>query len=507
MSASDLLVADHVSKRFAGVTALADVSFDVREAEIHAICGENGAGKSTLIKILSGQFPPDSYDGQIRFRGRPVVFRHVREAEAAGIAVIHQELALVESLSVAENLFLGRLPQRRGRIDWTQTFTRATEVLSRVASQIDPQARVSDLGMGQKQLVEISRALSRRPRLLILDEPTAALGTDETAVLAENLSRLREQGVSSIYISHKLTEILAIADRVTVLRDGSSVRTQSVAGLTADALIHQMVGRELREVFPPRGGHPTGGVALALEDLGVQDRRRGAARLRNISLTVRQGEILGIGGLMGAGRSELVMHLYGLWGRRIEGTVTLDGAPYARPSPRRSLSRGLMLVSEDRQRYGLIALQTVDNNLSLSSQQVTFWPGWIDRTAERLRNTHIMETLGLRTDCRELAVRQLSGGNQQKVVVGRGLLASPRVILLDEPTRGIDVGAKRELYDETRRLAAAGKAIVWVSSELPELMGLSDRIAIMRDGAIAHVFERQEFDATRLMAAATGQTR
>ena len=260
MNRQVLLAAEGVSKDFGGVAALRDVSFDVRDGEIHAICGENGAGKSTLIKLLSGQFSPGSYTGQLRFQGEPVVFRNVREAEAAGIAVIHQEMALVESLSVAENLFLGRLPQRAGRIDWPRMLASAREVLDRLGADLDPEMRVADLGMGQKQLVEITRALSRNPRLLILDEPTAALGEEEVEVLSEHLDRLRCQGVSAVYISHKLGEILALADRVTVLRDGSSVRTQEVAELTPDALIEQMVGRELREVYPPRGTHGRGDI-------------------------------------------------------------------------------------------------------------------------------------------------------------------------------------------------------------------------------------------------------
>ena len=506
MNGRVLLAAESVSKHFGGVTALRDVSFDVREGEVHAICGENGAGKSTLIKLLSGQFSPGSYTGQLRFRGEPVVFRNVREAEAAGIAVIHQELALVESLSVAENLFLGRLPQRAGRIDWPCMLASAREVLERVGAELDPEMRVADLGMGQKQLVEITRALSRNPRLLILDEPTAALGEEKVETLSEHLDRLRRQGVSAIYISHKLGEILALADRVTVLRDGSSIRTQEVAGLTPEVLIEQMVGRELREVYPSRGTHRNGEVALCLEGVSARTERPGAPQLRNISLSVRRGEILGIGGLMGAGRTELVTHLYGLWGQRLSGTVTLNGDSYARPSPRRSLSRGMMLVTEDRQRWGLVALRTVDQNLSLSSHEAISSWGWVARSAEQARNSAVMEKLNLRSDRRVLAARQLSGGNQQKVVVGRGLLSAPQVILLDEPTRGIDVGAKRELYDEVRRLAADGKAILWVSSELPELMGMSDRIAMMRAGAVAGLFEGPQFDARCLMAAATGQT-
>ncbi|MEE3372153.1 MAG: sugar ABC transporter ATP-binding protein [Planctomycetota bacterium] len=505
MNGRVLLAAERVSKHFGGVVALQDVSFDVREGEIHAICGENGAGKSTLIKLLSGQFKPGSYTGQLRFRGEPIVFRDVRDAEAAGIAVIHQELALVESLSVAENLFLGRLPQRAGRIDWPSMLASAREVLERVGADLDPEMRVADLGMGQKQLVEITRALSRQPRLLILDEPTAALGEEEVETLTEHLDRLRRQGVAAIYISHKLGEILALADRVTVLRDGSSVRTQDVAELTPEVLIEQMVGRELREVYPPRGEHRVGGETLCLEGLSARAERPGAPQLRNISLSVRRGEIVGIGGLMGAGRTELVSHLYGLWGQRLSGTVTLNGRSYRRPSPRRSLARGMMLVTEDRQRWGLVAARTVDENLSLSSHEAISKWGWVSRSAEQARNSAVMRKLNLRSDRRLLAARQLSGGNQQKVVVGRGLLSAPDVILLDEPTRGIDVSAKRELYEEVRRLAAEGKAILWVSSELPELMGMSDRIAMMRAGAVAGLFEGPQFDARCLMAAATGQ--
>lgn len=500
-----LLQADQISKRFGGIAALTDVRFDVRPGEIHAVCGENGAGKSTLIRILSGQYPTGTYTGEIRWSGQPVELHGVRDAESLGIAVVHQELALVESLTVAENVFLGNLPQRGWRIHWAEMIRRAHELLDEFRVPIDPAAVVGKLGMGQKQLVEIARALAQRPQLLILDEPTAALTGSEITILLSALRTLRAQGRSCIYISHKLDEVRAIADRVTVLRDGRTVGTTPREEATIPLLIQQMVGREIQDIYPRREARPAGDVLLEVRQLSAVANGRQRARLDGISLAARAGAVVGIGGLMGAGRSELLMHLFGLWGRRTGGQVLIRGVPCPPATPTESLRRGLMLVTEDRKRLGLIADESVKHNLSLSSlRSVTRW-GRLDHAEERRRNAAIAAKLGIRSSALEQSVRQLSGGNQQKVVLGRGLLTDPAIVLLDEPTRGIDVGAKRELYGEINRLVQEGKAVVLVSSDLPELMGMCDEIIMLYEGRVSGRFSARPFDQNALMAAATHQ--
>lgn len=501
-----LLEARHITKRFGGTAALRDVNFTVARGEIHALCGENGAGKSTLIRVLSGYYPWHSYEGELLWYGRPLRLSGVRAGEQAGMAVIHQELTLVSQLSVAENLFLGKLPQRGGLWDWPATIRRARAMLARFGVSIDPQAQVGDLGIAQQQLVEIARALAREPQLLILDEPTAALSASEVDLLMDALRRLRDEGVSCIYISHKLDEVQSIADRITVLRDGQSIITAPRGDLSTGDLIRHMVGRELTGLYPQRGDVRWGAAALRLEHLSAHSRSVRSVRLHNITFAVQAGEILGLGGLMGAGRSELLMHLYGLWGERTAGDVWLNAARYDAPRPRQSLRRGLMLVTEDRKRFGLVPGQSTHHNVSLSSLPAVSRGGWIDAAAEHRRNTAMLRRSRFRALSDQLAVERLSGGNQQKVVLARGLLCQPKVVLLDEPTRGVDVGARREIYEHMQQLADDGAAILWVSSELPELMGICDRILMMRSGTIVGRFPRKKgFDASRLMACATGQ--
>lgn len=500
-----VLQAERVSKRFGGVVALADVNFAIQPGEIHAVCGENGAGKSTLIRILSGQYPVGSYTGQIHWSGQPVRFQGVRDAERLGIAVVHQELALIESLTVAENVFLGNLPRHGWRIHWAEVIRRTDQLLREFRVPINPAAIVGKLGMGQKQLVEIARALAQPPRLLILDEPTAALTGSEVSLLLSALRTLRDQGTSCVYISHKLDEVKAIADRVTVLRDGRTVSTMSAADATIPLIIRDMVGREIQEVYPRRTVGPVGDVLLEIRGVSATAAGRQRARLDEISLTARAGEIVGIGGLMGAGRSERLMHVFGLWGKRTAGEILVRGSSYPVATPAESLRRGLLLVTEDRKRFGLVAGESVDRNLSLSSlRAVTRW-GRVDRLRERQRNSTIGGTLGIRSPSPDQSVRQLSGGNQQKVVLGRGLLTNPAIVLLDEPTRGVDVGAKCELYGEIHRLVRDGKAVVLVSSELAELMGMCDRIIILHEGRVSGRFDAGPFDQNALMAAATNQ--
>ncbi len=499
-----ILRAQNITKRFPGVTALKDVSFDLREGEIHALCGENGAGKSTLIKLLSGIHPHGSYEGSFDVNGEEAKFATIKDAEKAGLAVIYQELALVEEMTVAENIFLGREPRRWGAfIDWPRMYREAQALLNRFKVDLDPAAPVRTLGVGQKQLVEIIKALAKDSKILILDEPTAALAEHEVLILLDILRDLRQRGIASIYISHKLDEVFGIADRITVLRDGSTVGTSNAADTSKAEVIRHMVGRELGDLFPRRTSQP-GEVILRIDSLSVADAETGSTRLHDVSFELRAGEVLGIGGLMGAGRTELLMHLFGAWGRHVSGSVQLNGKSLSGLTPETIIQRGLVLASEDRRRYGLHLEQEIGFNLSLSSLASVVRGGFIQRNAEIRRNQSMFDSLRVKATGLEAIVGKLSGGNQQKVVLGKALLTEPTIILLDEPTRGIDVGAKLEIYEIINQLTAAGKAVILVSSELPELIGMSDRILMLNSGRIGGAFSRAEATQEKLMAAAMG---
>jgi D-xylose transport system ATP-binding protein len=504
VSAPVVLAARNVVKKFGGVVALAGVSFELRAGEVHALCGENGAGKSTLIKLMAGVHVAGSYEGEIFIDGQPARFRATRDAERAGIAIIHQELALFAEMSVAENLLLGALPRRGWLVDWDEAHARARALLAEWGIVLDPAAPVGSLGVGQQQLVEIARALARKPRVLVLDEPTAALSRHEIDTLLDIVRRLRAEGVACVYISHKLDEVFAVADRITVLRDGAAQGTFDAAGLDAGEVIRLMVGRRIEDLYPRRQSTP-GRTLLAVEDLSVSPARGAAPLLRHISLDVRAGEVLGIGGLMGAGRSELLLHLCGLWGVRTAGSVRLEGAAAAPHTPRVALAAGVALVTEDRKRYGLVLERGVSFNLTLSSLAPLCRGPFIDGDRERGVARASVADLRIKAADLDSAVATLSGGNQQKVVLGKALLTQPRVLLLDEPTRGIDVGAKLEVYELINRLTAAGCAIVLVSSELGELLGMSDRIVMLHEGTVGGVFSRGEATQERLLAAAMGR--
>ncbi len=499
-----ILHADSITKRFPGVTALKDVSFDLREGEIHALCGENGAGKSTLIKLLSGIHPHGSYEGRFEVNDVEARFETIKDAEKAGLAVIYQELALVEEMTVAENIFLGREPRRWGAfIDWPRMHREAQALLDRFKVDLDPAAPVRTLGVGQKQLVEIVKALAKDSKILILDEPTAALAEHEVLILLDILRDLRKRGIASIYISHKLDEVFSIADRVTVLRDGTTICTQSAANTNKNEVIRHMVGRELGDLFPRRTSEP-GEVILRVDSLAVADTESGTTKLHDISFELCAGEVLGIGGLMGAGRTELLMHLFGAWGRGVSGSLQLRGEPLGGLTPETIIQKGLVLASEDRRRYGLHLEHEIGFNLSLSSLSSVTRGGFIQRNTEIRRNQGIFESLRVKAPGLEAIVGKLSGGNQQKVVLGKALLTEPSVILLDEPTRGIDVGAKLEIYEIINQLTSEGKAVILVSSELPELIGMSDRILMLNSGRIGGSFTRAEATQEKLMAAAMG---
>lgn len=504
MSREPVLTTRRLSKRFGGVRALSNVDFDLRAGEVHALCGENGAGKSTLIKLLGGIHPYGSYEGEITVFGKSALFHSSRDAEHAGISVIYQELALVPEMTVAENLLLGSAPQRYGLIDWNAVYARAKAILDEARIDLDPTIPVAELGVGRRQQIEIAKAIGKKSKILILDEPTAALTEQEVAVLLDLVRHYRQAGGSCVYISHRLDEVFQVADRITVLRDGRSIATLETAETNQRDVIRQMVGRQIEDLFPRRQTR-RGALVLRVKQLTVAPAPRAAPALHDVTFDVHAGEVFGIGGLMGAGRTELLMHLVGAWGHRTAGTVELEGK--AIPStPEHAIQCGVALVSEDRKRYGLILDASIGYHLSLSSLgRFTSW-GMIDAPREHREAQKVFDSLRIKARDLEAPVGSLSGGNQQRVVLGKALLTEPKVLLLDEPTRGIDVAAKIEVYELINRLTADGKAVVLVSSELPELMKMSDRVVMLHEGRIAGAFERDDMTQERLLAAALGKS-
>ena len=493
----------HIVKTFPGVRALDDVDFTVARGEIHAICGENGAGKSTLMKVLSGVHPHGTYEGEIVFDGRECAFSDIKSSEAAGIAIIHQELALSPYLSIAENIFLGNERSRWGVIDGHRTNARAQEIMAEVGLDEKPSTRIQDIGVGKQQLVEIAKALVKNARLLILDEPTAALNDDDSAHLLDLMRRLRSQGITCIMISHKLNEIRAVADSTTIIRDGKTITTLDMhrrGGVEESEIIRHMVGRPLDNRYPEH--EPTiGGEALRIEDWTVLhpvDPGRRVVDGANIAL--RHGEIVGLAGLMGAGRTELAMSLFGrAYGRDISGRVFKDGREIEIGSVASAIRHGLAYVSEDRKRYGLNLIESIRRNMSSAAPWRFSSRGVLDLHEERRAVAELSAQMNVRAPTIESPVGGLSGGNQQKVVLGKWVATEPDVLILDEPTRGIDVGAKYEIYTIINRLADAGKAVLVISSELPELLGICDRIYTLSAGRITADIDRQDADQEILM--------
>ncbi|WP_188195825.1 multiple monosaccharide ABC transporter ATP-binding protein [Nonomuraea sp. SYSU D8015] len=491
-----------ITKTFPGVKALQDVNLSVRRGEIHAICGENGAGKSTLMKVLSGVYPHGEYEGEITFEGKRCEFSGIRDSEHAGIVIIHQELALSPQLSIAENIFLGNERAKRGLIDWNRTNYEADELMKRVGLRENPTTPISDIGVGKQQLVEIAKALSKEVKLLILDEPTAALNDDDSAHLLDLLRGLRDEGITCVIISHKLNEVIAIADAVTIIRDGRTIETLEMASgqVTEDRIISGMVGRALDNRFPPH--EPTiGEEALRIEDWTVYSPSQPDRKVVDgASLTLRRGEIVGLAGLMGAGRTELAMSVFGrTYGVHISGKIFKDGKPVEIRNVQDAIKYGIAYATEDRKRYGLNLIEDIKRNISAAGLKGLAKRGWVNEHEEYRVAEQFHKSMNIKAPSVDAVVGKLSGGNQQKVVLSKWILTEPDVLILDEPTRGIDVGAKYEIYTIINRLADQGKAVLVISSELPELLGLCDRIYTLSEGRITGEVPRQEATQERLM--------
>ena len=502
---SHILEMEHIVKEFPGVRALDDVTFQVEKGEIHALVGENGAGKSTLMKVLSGIHPHGSYSGRILFDGKEVSFRQIRDSEESGIAIINQELALCKNMNVAESVFLGQEIHGKNKlIDWNHTYSKCKEFLEKVNLDISPDTKIINLGVGQQQLVEIAKALSKNVRLLILDEPTAPLTDDECENLMEILRDLKSHGVSCIYISHKLDEVFEIADHITVLRDGKTIVTKATEEMTKQDLIAYMVGRKLEQMFP-RVEHTPGKVLMEVKDWTIgHPEIRGKNVIDHVSFSVREGEILGIAGLMGAGRTELMMSILGEYGVYESGTIAIDGKEVRIKSSGDAIAAGLGYMSEDRKHYGLVLRQDIKFNIAMASFREYAKNGFIDFNRLIADEGRYIDSLGVKTTGLEQPVQNLSGGNQQKVVLAKWLLKNPRVLVMDEPTRGIDVGAKVEIYNIMNELVSRGVGIVMISSELQEVLGMSDRVLVMHEGTIAAELDYKEATQEKVMYYATG---
>jgi putative multiple sugar transport system ATP-binding protein len=491
-----------ITKTFPGVTALQDVNLTVRRGEIHAVCGENGAGKSTLMKVLSGVYPHGSYAGDITFDGQPCQFYDIRHSERLGIVIIHQELALCPNLSIAENIFLGNERAGRGVVNWNRTYSEAAELLARVGLRENPATLAMDLGVGKQQLVEIAKALSKRVRLLILDEPTAALNDEDSAHLLDLLRGLRDQGITCVIISHKLNEIAAIADSTTILRDGRTIETLDMASdtVTEDRIIAGMVGRDLEHRFPAHEA-TIGEELLRIEDWTVHSpTQHGRVVVSGASLSLRRGEIVALAGLMGAGRTELAMSVFGRsYGIGISGRVYKDGREIHLRNVGDAIKHGIAYATEDRKRYGLNLIDDITRNVSAAALGKLATRGWIHDNEEYRVAEWFRVSMNIKAPNVSATTGKLSGGNQQKVVLSKWLFTDADVLILDEPTRGIDVGAKYEIYSIINQMADQGKAVLVISSELPELLGICDRIYAMSAGRITGQVTRADATPERLM--------
>lgn len=496
----------NVTKRFPGITALSDVSFSIRRGEIHGICGENGAGKSTLMKILSGVYPWGSYEGQVIYDGHELKLtdRAIHQATEEGIAIVYQELTLVPSITVGENIYLGKEPVEYGVINWDKLYADTQQVLEKYHLDVPARGIVRHLGVGKMQMTEIAKALAENAKVLILDEPTSALSEAEIEQLMEILQGLREHGVTCIYISHKLDEFFRITDSVTILRDGKTVLTKPTRELNLESLVSNMVGREMKERFP-KGNRKPGEVIFEVEDLHALDPNDPTYEvIKGVTFNLRRGEILGIAGLMGSGRTELVTTLFGEYGKINRGRIKMEGREITVRNARQAMQQGISLVPEDRKRYGLVLIQSILRNISLANlDQFASWFR-IDDTAELKVSTDFAKSLAIKASNLNARVDSLSGGNQQKVVISKWLMSQPKVLIMDDPTRGIDVGTKFEIYKIMNELSEKGIAIIMISSELEEVLGMSDRVMVMHEDHSVGTLDIAEATQEKIMALATG---
>jgi D-xylose transport system ATP-binding protein len=496
-----LLQMRNVVKAFPGARALDGVSFDLYPGEVHALVGENGAGKSTLIKILAGVYT--DYAGELLIEGEPRRFLNPHDAREAGVAVVFQELSLVPGLTVGENIFLGREPSRFGVVEWTKVYAEAENLLRELGLAIDPRTLTGTLGTGQQQMVEIAKALSHRARILILDEPTAALTATEAESLFTILTNLARQGTGIIYVSHRLEEVFRLSRRITVLRDGQDLGTKATSELDEQQVIARMVGREVSQLFPSNQRTP-GQVALEVRHLSAEDINvRGRLAVDDVSFSVRRGEVLGIAGLVGSGRTELLTAIFGATPGRVSGEILIAGEAVKITEPAQAIAQGIGFLTEDRKRSGLVLDQTVLANMTLTALRRLSRSLFTDESREIASAGPLFEELRVKAGSMFVVTATLSGGNQQKVVLAKWLLNETRVLFLDEPTRGIDIGAKQEIYGMIGDLARAGLAIVLVSSELPEVLGLSDRVLVMRHGCVTGEFTREQATPEAVMRCAT----
>ncbi|MDH7484756.1 MAG: sugar ABC transporter ATP-binding protein [Anaerolineae bacterium] len=494
----NLLELKGISKSFPGVQALDNVDFDLRPGEVHALVGENGAGKSTLVKVITGVHQPDA--GEIRFQGQPVTFPNPLVAQQHGVAAIYQEPTLFPDLSVGENIFIGHQPVRpmTRRMDWKRLYERAGELLNALGVKLDPRTRVRGLSVAQQQMVEIAKALSLNARILIMDEPTSALTLRDVEDLFRITRRLREAGTAIVFISHRLEEAFELADRITVLRDGHYVGTRPVPSTTTDEVIQMMVGRTLDTLFPKEEVE-IGEVMLRVEGLTKE------GLFHDVSFELRRGEILGLAGLVGARRTDVARAIFGI-SPADSGSIWVDSRQVRISNPQEALALGIVYVPEDRQQQGLVLPMDITQNITLPIlREFARRGGWLDNSAERETAQEFAERLDVRAAGLWQKVQQLSGGNQQKVVLAKWLAARPHILILDEPTRGIDVGTKAAVHELMSKLAGQGMSILMISSELPEILGMSDRIVVMYEGRVTAHFTRQEATQEKIMAAATGQ--
>ena len=502
--ANTILEMRNITKTFPGVKALENVNLKVKEGEIHALVGENGAGKSTLMKVLSGVYPAGTYEGEIHYEGAVRNFRAINDSEDIGIIIIHQELALVPLLSIAENIFLGNEVASGGVINWQQTFNRTRELLKKVGLKESPETLITDIGVGKQQLVEIAKALSKSVKLLILDEPTASLNESDSEALLNLLIEFRKQGMTSIIITHKLNEVRKVADQITVLRDGMTVKTLDChqEEISEDVIIRNMVGRDLEDRYPPRDV-PIGETILEVKNWNAyHQQHRDRKVLHDINVTVRKGEVVGIAGLMGAGRTEFAMSVFGKsYGHKITGDVLIDGRPVDVSTVRKAIDAGLAYVTEDRKHLGLVLNDNILHNTTLANLAGVSKASVIDDIKEMKVASDFRTRLRIRSSGIFQETVNLSGGNQQKVVLSKWLFSNPDVLILDEPTRGIDVGAKYEIYTIINQLAADGKGVLMISSEMPELLGTCDRIYVMNEGRIVAELPKGEASQETIMRA------